>query len=65
MAVPGPPFLGVSREMELVEEVPAQGVAGWTGNTASVPIRHFLMTTEDPFAVAVKGAPKAAQNAAK
>ena len=51
--------------MELVEEVPAQGVAGWTGNTASVPIRHCLMTTEDPFAVAVKGASKAAQNAAK
>ena len=30
-----------------------------------VPIRHCLMTTENPFAVAVIGESKAAQNAAK
>ena len=37
----------------------------WLRNTASVGMRHYLMTTERDFAAAVKGEPTAAQNAAQ
>ena len=36
-------------------------VTDWLGNTPSVAMRHYLMTTEEHFAAAVKGEPKAAQ----
>ena len=42
-----------------------QVVTDWLGNTPSVAMRHYLMTTEEHFAAAVKGEPKAAQNAAQ
>ncbi len=37
----------------------------WLRNTASAGMRQYLMTTEKHFAAAVKGEPKAAQNAAQ
>jgi integrase len=47
--------LRASRETELVEAYPVQVVTSWLGNTPSVAMRHYLMTTEDHFDAAVKG----------
>jgi hypothetical protein len=47
--------LRASRETELVEAYPVQVVASWLGNTPSVAMRHYLMTTDEHFASAVKG----------
>ena len=44
-----------SRETELVELYPVQFVTSWLGNTPSVALRHYLMTTEKHFEAAVKG----------
>ena len=44
-----------SRETELVELYPVQVVTSWLGNTPSVALRHYLMTTEKHFEAAVKG----------
>ena len=57
--------LRASRETELVEQFPVQVVTDWLGNSPNVAMRHYLMTTEEHFAAAVKGEPKAAQNAAQ
>ena len=57
--------LRASRETELVEKYPVQVVTSWLGNTPSVALRHYLMTTDDHFAAAVKGETNAAQNAAQ
>ncbi|MDG2385087.1 MAG: site-specific integrase [Pirellulaceae bacterium] len=57
--------LRASRETELVERYPVQVVTDWLGNTPSVAIRHYLMTTNEHFAAAVRGETKAAQNAAQ
>jgi integrase len=65
--------LRASRETELVEAYPVQVVTSWLGNTPSVAMRHYLMTTDQHFDAAVKGddeaptiAPiKAAQNPAQ
>jgi integrase len=65
--------LRASRETELVESHPLQVVTDWLGNTPKVAMRHYLMTTDEHFAAAVKGdkAPteavtdEAAQNAAQ
>ena len=53
--------LRASRETELVEVYPVQVVTGWLGNTPSVAMRHYLMTTDEHFDAAVKGDDKAAQ----
>ena len=55
--------LRASRETELVEKYPVQVVTSWLGNTPSVALRHYLMTTDDHFAAAVKGETNAAQHA--
>ena len=63
--------LRASRETELVETYPVQVVTSWLGNTPSVAMRHYLMTTDEHFNAAVKGngqtaetaKPKAAQQA--
>ena len=69
--------LRASRETELVETYPVQVVTDWLGNTPKVAMRHYLMTTDEHFAAAVKGdqtrpevatdqpQEKAAQNAAQ
>ncbi len=69
--------LRASRETELVEKYPVQVVTSWLGNTPSVAMRHYLMTTDEHFDAAVKGdepaaeadaneaTDKAAQNAAQ
>jgi hypothetical protein len=65
--------LRASRETELVETYPVQVVTSWLGNTPSVAMRHYLMTTDEHFEAAIKGEPtadkggstKAAQNAAQ
>ncbi|MCX7402279.1 MAG: tyrosine-type recombinase/integrase [Planctomycetia bacterium] len=62
-----------SRETELVETYPVQVVTSWLGNTPSVALRHYLMTTEKHFEAAVRGdgqtvkstEEKAAQNPAQ
>lgn len=53
--------LRASCETELVEQFPVQAVTGWLGNTPSVAMRHYLMTTEEHFAAAVKGPTKATE----
>ncbi len=55
--------LRASRETELVETYPLQVVTGWLGNTPSVAMRHYFMTTDEHFEAAVKGTPEAAQQA--
>ncbi|WP_391524847.1 tyrosine-type recombinase/integrase [Lacipirellula limnantheis] len=65
--------LRASRETELVERYPLQVVTDWLGNTPKVAMRHYLMTTDEHFAAAVRDdnltaeadADKAAQNAAQ
>ena len=65
--------LRASRETELVENYPLQVVTDWLGNTPKVAMRHYLMTTDEHFAAAVKAdeptaegvAGEAAQNAAQ
>ena len=44
-----------SRETELVETYPVQVVTRWFGNTPSVALRHYLMTTDEHFDAAVRG----------
>ncbi len=57
--------LRASRETELVETYPVQVVTSWLGNTPSVAMRHYLMTTDDHFKAAVSGDREAAQKAAQ
>ena len=57
--------LRASRETELVESYPVQVVTSWLGNTPSVALRHYLMTTEEHFEMAVRGTAKATQNPAQ
>jgi hypothetical protein len=61
--------LRASRETELVETYPVQVVTSWLGNTPSIAMRHYLMTTDEHFEAAVKGTSaasgKAAQKAAQ
>jgi len=58
--------LRASRETELVEAYPVQVVTSWLGNTPSVAMRHYLMTTDEHFDAAVKGdGTEAAQNPAQ
>ncbi|MBA3482093.1 MAG: tyrosine-type recombinase/integrase [Pirellulales bacterium] len=47
--------LRASRETELVESYPLQVVTDWLGNTPKMAMRHYLMTTDEHFAAAVKG----------
>ncbi len=55
--------LRASRETELVERFPVQVVTSWLGNTPSIALKHYLMTTEEHFAAATKtGAEQATQN---
>ncbi len=44
--------LRASLETELVEKYPIQVVTSWLGNTPSVAMRHYLMTTDEHFAAA-------------
>ncbi len=53
--------LRASRETELVETYPLQVVTDWLGNTPKVAMRHYLMTTDEHFAAAVKGDEQAAE----
>jgi hypothetical protein len=46
--------LRASRETELVEKYPVQVVTGWLGNTPSVAMRHYLMTTQQHFDAALR-----------
>ena len=58
--------LRASRETELVETYPVQVVTSWLGNTPSVAMRHYLMTTDEHFATAIgDGGAEAAQKAAQ
>jgi integrase len=57
--------LRASRETELVEKYPVQVVTSWLGNTPSVAMRHYLMTTDEHFDAAVKGDEPAADAAAQ
>ena len=57
--------LRASRETELVENYPIQVVTSWLGNTPSVAMRHYLMTTDEHFAAAIGGDGKAAHKAAQ
>jgi len=61
--------LRASRETELVETYPVQVVTDWLGNTPSVAMRHYLMTTDEHFESAIRGnveaTPRVAQNAAQ
>lgn len=57
--------LRASRETELVESYPVQVVTSWLGNTPSVAMRHYLMTTDEHFESAVRGTDEAAQNPAQ
>ena len=57
--------LRASRETELVEAYPVQVVASWLGNSPSVAMRHYLMTTDEHFESALKGDAQVAQNAAQ
>ncbi len=47
--------LRASRETELVETFPVQAVTSWLGNSPTIAMRHYLMTTESHFEQAVKG----------
>ena len=47
--------LRASRETELVESYPVQVVTGWLGNTPAIAMRHYLMTTDEHFAKAIRG----------
>ncbi len=47
--------LRASRETELVEAYPVQVVTSWLGNTPTVAMRHYLMTTNEHFEAAVRG----------
>ena len=53
--------LRASRETELVESYPVQVVTSWLGNTPSVAMRHYLMTTDEHFKAALKDDRSAAQ----
>lgn len=53
--------LRASRETELVERFPIQTVTAWLGNTPSVAMKHYLMTTDGHFDAAVRGDDKAVQ----
>ena len=57
--------LRASRETELVETYPVQVVTSWLGNTPSIAMRHYLMTTDEHFEAAVRGTPEASQKAAQ
>ena len=46
--------LRASRETELVEQFPIQVVAAWLGNTPTIAMRHYLMTTDAHFARAAE-----------
>jgi len=47
--------LRASRETELVEAYPLQVVTSWLGNTPTVALRHYLMTTDEHFETAIRG----------
>ncbi|MCC7085187.1 MAG: tyrosine-type recombinase/integrase [Pirellulales bacterium] len=53
--------LRASFETELVESYPVQTVTSWLGNSPSVALRHYLMTTKEHFDAAVKGNDSAAK----
>jgi hypothetical protein len=53
--------LRASRETELVGRFPIQTVTAWLGNTPSVAMKHYLMTTDGHFDAAVQGDEKAVQ----
>ena len=57
--------LRASRETELVETYPLHVVTTWLGNTPTVAMRHYLMTTDEHFKAAVRGDTKEVQNAAQ
>lgn len=60
--------LRASRETELVEAYPVQVVTSWLGNTPSIAMRHYLMTTDAHFAAALtedEAKQKAAHNPAQ
>ena len=60
--------LRASRETELAETYPVQVVTSWLGNTPTVAMRHYLMTTDAHFEAAIRGegaGEKAAQNPAQ
>ncbi len=60
--------LRASRETELVESYPVQVVTSWLGNTPTIAMRHYLMTTDAHFEAAIRGGgkdEKAAQNPAQ
>jgi hypothetical protein len=47
--------------MELIEVFPIQVVTGSLGNTPNIAMRHYLMTTEAHFEVALKFRSKVVQ----
>lgn len=63
--------LRATRETELASTLPLHVVTAWCGNTPTIALKHYLMTTDDHFEqaasldVAIPSAPKkAAQNPA-
>ncbi len=60
--------LRASRETELAEAYPVHVVTSWIGNTPTVAMRHYLMTTDEHFERAIRGdgtAGQVAQNPAQ
>jgi hypothetical protein len=51
-----------SRETELAKEYPLHVVTSWMGNTATIAMRHYLMTTDADFERAAKSAAAGAGN---
>ena len=45
--------------------LPSQAVTAWLGNTPSIAMRHYLMTTDEHFAKAVECTTEVGANAAQ
>ncbi len=50
-----------SRETELAREFPIHVVTAWLGNTPSIALRHYLLTTDDDFERAAAGRNESAE----
>jgi integrase len=61
--------LRASRQTELTEKFPIQAVTDWLGNSPTIAMKHYLITTTEHFRAAVRGNDSTergvAQNAAR
>lgn len=49
-----------SRETELAQDYPIYVVTAWLGNTPTIALRHYLLTTDDDFERAAAGGAESA-----